>query len=211
MFQTSQNRKDANNHLGSFIKSWIFTPRTSNRFLFYLIGLLLLAVIFVIRYGTEYLPMIKEIPSVLLYAIPLIIGPIVNYFKTRGKVQEWTLYEQGYVMKYMKHKEYTGEQISGYWTDFSHCTFDEKGVKLISAGPAKRNVRIKAERNVMEIYSVCRERISIVQAERLSDSSKAPGAPNTPEQRRVAKMEQRHRYAHKRDWSWNDVFGNTDK
>ncbi|MDZ7722509.1 MAG: hypothetical protein U5R06_06755 [candidate division KSB1 bacterium] len=201
MFQASQNQKDSRNSLGKSIKTWVYTPKTSNRFLFYLIGLLLLAVVFVIRYGEDYLPMIKKIPSIVLYAIPLVIGPAVNYFRTRGKAQEWTLYEHGYIMKFIKNNEYTGEQISGYWKDFSRCNYDEKGVKLISSGPGRKNLRVKAERNVMEIFSICRERIGIAEAERLSHSSKAPGAPDTPEQRRVAKMEQRHRHAHKRDWS----------
>lgn len=196
--------KDKSDTLGKQVKSWIYKPPKSNKFVYYIIGLLLLAAIFAVTFGEEILPILKELPDIVIYALPFIIGPLVSYFKSRNKDHEYTLYEHGFQIKYLKDGRYTGEEGMGYWHDYDRVTYDDKGVKLISSNPAKRNFRIRAQVNVMEIYSICRERISIVQAKRLDSKSKAPGPPNTKEQRRVAKMEERHGERERgQQWDWD--------
>ncbi len=204
MIHSNSSVRDKSDMLGKVIKSWIYEPPKSNKFVYYIIGLLLLVAIFAVTIGEEILPILKDLPDFFIYALPFIIGPLVSYFKSRGKDHEYTLYEHGFHIRYLKDKKYTGEEEMSKWHDYDKVTYDEKGVKLISNNPAKRNFRIRAQVNVMEIYSICRERISIVQAERLDSKSKAPGPPNTKEQRRVAKMEERHGERQRgQQWEWD--------
>ncbi len=174
---------------GRVLISWIYKPKKSRQFIFYLLGLIAALGIFAVMYGEQFLPWLKKIPETLIYVIFLALGPLLNLLRSFGKTQEWTLFEHGYSVRYSNEGKTSGEEKHESWEDYKSCTYDADSVTLIPVQTLKRRVKMHAAMNAMEIYSICRERISIAQARVLHRPTRTPSTPNTPERRRMAKME----------------------
>jgi hypothetical protein len=174
---------------GRVLTSWVYKPQKSKRFLFYILGVVVALGIFLVTYGSRFLPLLEKIPETLLYIVFLALGPLLNLFKSVGKVQEWTLFERGFSVKYSNEGKGTGDEKYVLWEKFKSCTYDSNSVTLLPAQKVGRKIKMRASVNAMEIYSICRERISIAQAQVLHRPNRAPSTPNTPEQRRIAKLE----------------------
>jgi hypothetical protein len=188
--------------LGRELVSWVYKPKKSNRFLIYILGLLGALIVFAVMYGSRFLPWLEKLPDALIYILFLAIGPLLNYFRSFGKSQQWSLHEYGYRVKYMNEGKGTGDEKINYWHEFSTCTYDANVVTLVPRTRFKSKVKLRTSRNAMEIYSICRERISIAQAARLHRKTRAPKTPDTPEQRRMAKIEKQYarRFSGTTDW-----------
>ncbi len=163
-----QERKSA---LGAEITSWVYKPPKSNRFLFAALGVAGAFIIFMLYYGEQVLPWIKQLPPVLIYIVLFLLSPLLKYLSSLGREQEWSLYSQGYLLR-LRGKNNQREERIGWWHDFLSCTYDSKGVLLIAKNPMRRNVRVNATHNAMEIYTICRERISMIHAERVESLGK---------------------------------------
>ncbi len=174
---------------GRVLTSWVYKPQKSKRFLFYIFGLVVALGIFIATYGSRFLPLLEKIPETLLYVVFLALGPLLNLFKSMGKNQEWTLFEHGFSVKYTTEGKAAGDEKFDLWEKYKSCTYDSNSVTLIPAQRFGRKVKMRASVNAMEIYSMCRERISIAQAQVLHRPTRFPKTPNTPEQRRMAKLE----------------------
>jgi len=178
-------------NLGTVITSWRYKPQKSNKFLYAALGVIGAFIIFTVMYGPQLLPWLKSIPTIVIYAVLFLISPLLKLLSIRGRDQDWALYEHGYIVVYIGKNNEREERI-GFWRNFRSCTYDSKGVKLIPAVPFQKAVRINAPRNVMEIYSICRERISMAQAESLETAVRVPGRPNTREQRQLSRAERKY-------------------
>ena len=187
--------------LGKPLLTWVYKPQKSNKFLYYILGLLFAVVLFLFTYGSQLAPWLRKIPDYAVYIIFILFGPAVNLLRSMGKDQEWTLYEHGFIVRYIDKNNNTGNERVGLWRDYKSALYHAQQVTLIPGAPARRKVKIRAPRNVMEVYSLCRERISIAQAANLQSKMRRPTVPNTPEQRRVAQMEKRMRRRSQSQWS----------
>lgn len=193
--------------LGKVISSWNYKPPKSNKFLYSVLGVIGAFIIFAVVYGENILPWLKHIPSILIYALIFLLSPLLKYFAGFGKDQFWTLYENGYSVRY-EGKNGAGEEKIGWWKDYSGCSYDSKGVKLIPLSPFRKAVRMKTTANVTEVYSVARERISMTRAHVLEKSIPAPARPRTKEQRHIQKIERRTRQEHSENVDvWKSLFG----
>jgi len=184
---TPPDRKTA---LGTEIKSWVYKPPKSNKFLYATLGVLGTFVLFMIYYGEQVLPWIKRLPPVLIYIVLFMLSPLLKYLSTLGREQEWALYSQGYLLR-LRSKNNQREERIGWWRDFASCTYDSKGVLLISRSPMRRNVRVAAAHNVMEVYTICRERISRIHAETVERSGRTPRAPQSAKTKRISQLPQK--------------------
>ena len=189
--------------LGSVISSWIYKPPKSNKFLYAALGVIAALAMFITYYGDHLLPWIKHIPSFMFYVAIFMLSPLIKYLGTLGKDEVWTLYEHGYVMA-RQEKGATRDERMGFWKDFSGCNYDRKGVTLIPAIPLRPRMRIKASYNVMEVYSIARDRISTAHAQTVSQSVQPPARPNTWEQRQLHRAERKYGHtAQKRPGFWD--------
>lgn len=164
--------RDNKTALGSEITSWLYKPPKSNRFLYATLGVLASLVLFMIYYGQQVLPWIKRIPAVVLYLLIFLISPVLKYLSGLGREEEWVLYGEGYLVR-IRGKNNQREERYGWWRDYSSCSYDARGVILVPRNALRRNVRVFANRNTMEIYSICRERISVIHAQEIEASAKA--------------------------------------
>lgn len=190
LFKTSIEKDRSS--LGKLLLSWVYRPKKSNQFIFYILGLLGALALFIVMYGSRFLPWLEKLPDALIYVLFLAIGPVLNLFKSLGKSQEWTLYERGYVVKFINQGKGTGDERFDAWHYYKSCTYDGNSVTLMPAHQLRRKVKMRTTMNAMEIYSICRERISIAQAELLYQSTRQAATPNTPAQRRLAQMEKQY-------------------
>lgn len=190
--QNSLNKNSGSRSLGSSLYSWIYKPQKSNKWLFGLLSVLAVAVFFGYSYLDQILPWLKKVPAIVVYGVIMALGWFLQTLQKKGKDQEWILYEKGYKVIYL-NKSGEGESRVGYWQDFKTCTYDEKSVKLITDTPFKGNVNIPVKTNVMEVYSLCRERISIAHSKKMYDSAPELQRPNTPEQRHLMRKERQER------------------
>jgi hypothetical protein len=191
--------------LGKTISSWVYKPAKSDKFWLAAVGLVVALVVFTINWGDKLLPWIKHIPSFLFYVAIFLLSPLIKYLSTVGKDEVWTLYENGYSMA-KQEKGALQDVRMGYWKDYSGCTYDHKGVKLIPAAPMRPGVRIKASYNVMEVYSIARDRISAAHAEKINQSVQPPARPNTWEQRQLQRAEQKYGHqAKKQKGFWDQI------
>ena len=174
--------------LGSVITSWTYKPPKSNKFLFAALGVIGALLVFTIFYGEQFLPWIKKIPSIFIYIAIFMLSPLLKLLGSMGRDQHWTLHEDGFSVLIMGKNNERQEQF-GYWHDYKNCTYQKNVVKLVPAGPFKKGVRIITTANVMEVYSICRERISMAQAVRLEKSVIKPKPPKTREQEKLKRME----------------------
>ena len=187
---------------GRQLMSWVYKPQKSNKFLFYILGLLGAAAIFLFTYGAELVPWLDKFPQYAIYIVFLLIGPALNFMRSLGKDQEWTLYENGFEVYYLEKSKGQKNKTTGHWRDYKSATYGADFVLLIPSSAARRKLKIRIALSVMEVYSLCRERISLAQAENLQNRMRRPQTPNTPEQRRVAQME-RHTKRHSRASGWS--------
>jgi hypothetical protein len=187
--QQSLNKEENNRSLGTSLYSWMYKQEKSSKWIFALLSILAVAVFFAYSYLDQILPFLKKIPALAVYAIIMALGWILQNFQKKGKDQEWTIYENGYKVTYLS-KTGQGESRVGYWHDFKTCSYSEDSVKLISAQPLKGNVKMPVRTNVMEVYSICREYISIAHSKKLYDSAPVIQRPNTREQRHLMRKQQ---------------------
>ncbi|MBN2000403.1 hypothetical protein JW935_22830 [candidate division KSB1 bacterium] len=190
MFQKGKAQTTVND-LGKIITSWIYKPPKSNKFLYYVLGVLGALVIFTIYWGEDLLPWIKKIPSMLIYVAIFLFTPLVKLLKGMGKDEEWTLYENGFVAIKKQNNAAVSQRI-GHWRDFTRCSYDKKGVKLQTDMPFQPALRVPVSMNTMEIYSICRERISLAAAHKLDKAVKPPERPKTQEQQRLRRAENKY-------------------
>ncbi|MBN1482168.1 hypothetical protein EH223_07920 [candidate division KSB1 bacterium] len=202
-FKTSIEKDKSS--LGRQLVSWVYKPKKSNRFVFYILGLVGALALFIVMYGSRFLPWLEKLPDALIYVLFLAIGPVLNFFKSLGKTQEWTLYERGFVVKYMNQGKGTGDERFEAWHHYKSCTYEGNSVTLLPAHQLKRKVKMRTAMNAIEIYSICRERISIAQAEVLHHQVRTVKTPDTPEQRRMAQLEKRYS-KRSQDFNWKDIF-----
>jgi hypothetical protein len=186
------NGQDNTPHLGETIISWVYKPRKSNKFLYAAGGVVIGLVIAVLLYGEELVPWLKKVPSFLLYLVLIGLSPLLKGLSGLGKTQEWTLGKKGFAVSIIDKGKSSQVSKAGYWKDYKNCRYDKKGVKLIPVIPMRPSMRIYATNNIMEVYSICRERISMSQAEQLDKSSTSPARPNTREQRQIRRAERRY-------------------
>jgi len=191
--------------LGKELQSWVYRSQKSNKFLYYIGGLVFAGILFLFTYGRQFLPWIKKAPDYAIYIIFLLFGPALNLMRSMGKDREYTLFENGFVIRFFdKNKSAKNEQI-GFWRDYKGADYNGEQVTLIPSSSARRKVKIKAAQNVMQVFSLCRERISIAQTENLQMLMRRPKTPNTPEQRRAARM-QRQSQQRRRTSNWPKSF-----
>jgi hypothetical protein len=189
--------------LGPSITSWVYKPARSDKFWISAAGVIAALVFFTLQWGDQILPWLKHIPSSMFYIAIFILSPLMKYVTSMGKDEVWTLYENGYTMARQDKGSLQDERI-GYWKDFSGCTYDSKGVKLISANPMRPGTRIKARANLMEVYPIARERIAIAHAQKVSQSVQTPSVPNTREQRYLQRAHQKYSHMERRKTGfWN--------
>lgn len=186
------NGRDNNLRLGETITSWVYTPRKSNKFLYATAGVILGLVVAVILYGEDLLPWLKKVPSMFIYLVLVGLSPLLKELSGRRKSQEWILGADGFAVKILDKGKASVVSKAGYWPDYKSCQYDKKGVKLLPRISLRPSVRIYASNNIMEVYSICRERISMAQAVRLDKSSTSPVRPNTREQRQIDRAERRY-------------------
>ncbi|MBN1543021.1 hypothetical protein JW992_12845 [candidate division KSB1 bacterium] len=160
-------------NLGSEIVSWIYKPVRSNSVLFSILAVILTAAIFLWPMVRDFLPFLQEIPAIFLYLLVLIGAPLLKRLTNKGKNQEWFLFERGYRVRYLA-REGASEEKYGLWHTFKTCTYDAKGIKLIPENSLASAVRIPVQLNVMGIYTIVRERISMAHADELDKASPAP-------------------------------------
>lgn len=187
---TNQERleEEIHEHLGKMILSWVHKQPKSNKFLFAALGVIGALFVFTIFYGPKLLPWLKSVATWIQYLALLILVPLFKYFSSLGKDQMWNLYEHGYLLR-LTHEGRILQQKIGFWKNYSGCTYDSKGVRLIPRMGLRGSVKLNCTTNRMTVYSICRERISIANALSLSTKVKVPERPRTKEQRRLERME----------------------
>lgn len=183
--------------LGNAITTWLYKPPKSNKLLLFIAILIIGLIVFLPAIADSMLPWLKKIPSIVFYLLILMIGPLMKYIGGLSKDQEWTLYQNGYGVVH-KVKDKQPEERIGLWKDYTSCSYDQKSVYLIPENPLKGRVKIPTLVNAVEIYSICRERISMVRSIQLDKSVHAPQRPNTREQRRL------HRHERKGKWGFDE-------
>ncbi|MBD3385141.1 hypothetical protein GF407_09455 [candidate division KSB1 bacterium] len=186
------NKDESNHSLGTSLYSWMYKPEKSSKWIFALLSIVAVAVFFAYSYLDQILPFLKKIPALAVYGIIMALGWILQNFQKQGKDQEWTLYENGYKVTYLS-KTGQGETRMGYWGDYKTCSYSDDSVKLISDQPLKSNVKMPVKTNVMEVYSICREHISIAHSKKLYDSAPVIQRPDTREQRHLMRKAQEKR------------------
>jgi hypothetical protein len=159
--KASPNKQKRN--LGTFITSWIYKPPKSNKFLYAALGVFVSLIFFTLSYGEQLLPWLKRVPAVAIYFFIFLIPPIARFVSGLNKEQQWTLYENGYMFTVRGGQEQQAEK-TGYWTDFTTCSYSGIQVKLMPKSNFRLAVKISTAGNVMEVYSICRERIARSQA-----------------------------------------------
>ncbi|MBN1466658.1 hypothetical protein JXA02_12960 [candidate division KSB1 bacterium] len=192
---------------GRLLLSWTYTPKKSNRFLLYLLGLLGAFFVFMLLYGSHFLPWLDRIPDIFIYVLFFAVGPVLNFFRSLGKTQEWTLYERGFSVKFVNRGKGTGDERFDWWHHYKSCTYDSNMVTLLPSRPSKRKIKMRTVMTAMEIFSICRERISIAQTELLHVHSRTTRTPDTPEQRRIAQLNRQYSSrVQKGSADWKDLF-----
>ncbi len=191
-------------NLGSVITSWLYKPKKSKKFLFYILGLLVSIAVFLFFYGEQLLPWIKKIPAIVLYLLFFIITPVIKFFSSKSMDQQWVLYTKGFVVQYISNRG-DQSQKTGFWSDFTRCTYDKNYVILEPQSRFQKKIKIPTNLNLMEIYAICRERTSIAQAEKLDKSVRAPEFSNTKIQRHLMKKQQSNQSSFKTpNFNWKN-------
>lgn len=193
--------------LGNSITTWKITQKKSKKILFAAIAVIGGLLITFMLYFDHLVPFLKKIPSIVIYGLIFLLSPLLNLLTGKSKDQTWTLYENGYSVLY-EGKGGGGQEKIGFWHDYTSCTYDDSGVKLVSANPFSKGLKIRTKGNVTEVYSIARERISMASAHKLDKAIKAPTRPNTPEQRRLRRAEEKAQRSHRADKDvWQKNFG----
>jgi len=185
--------------LGKVIISWVHKPKKSNKFLVAAVGVIGALFVFTIFYGPKLLPWIKSVATWIQYLAIFALMPLFKYITSLSKDQMWSLHDNGFLVRFV-HEGKVLQQKIGFWKDYTSCTYDDKGVRLIPKMGIRRPVRVSCTTNRMEVYSFCQERISIANAVSLDSKIKAPEPPKTREQRRLRRMEK-----------WNNWITDTQK
>jgi len=180
--------REYNERLGKVVISWLHKQPRSNKFLFAAFGVLGALIVFTIFYGPKLLPWLKSVSSWVQYLALLLLTPLFKYVSSLGKDKMWTIYEHGFLVR-LTHEGKILQQRMGMWSDYSGCTYDNKGVRLIPKMGLRRSMRMECTTNRMEVYSICRERISVANAISLATKIKAPERPRTREQRHLQRLE----------------------
>jgi hypothetical protein len=199
--------------LGNVLSTWKIEQKKSSKFLFAAIAVIGGLLITFFMYFDHLVPFLKKIPSIVIYGLIFLLSPLLNFFTGKSKDQDWTLYENGYTVLY-RGKSGGGQEKIGFWRDFTSCTYDKNGVKLVSQNPFKKGIKIRTKGNVTEVYSIARERISMAVAQKLDKAVKVPSRPNTPEQRKLHRAEMKTQRAHQADkdaWKQNYGFSSEPK
>lgn len=192
--------------LGPSITSWVYKPTKSNKFWISALGVLIALVFFTLQWGDKILPWLKHIPSSLFYVAIFLLSPLLKFLGTLGKDEIWTLYENGFSMARQEKGALQDERI-GFWKDYSGCTYDHKGVKLMSANPMRPGARIKAGFNLMEVYSISRDRIAIAHAQKISQTVDSFSTPGTRMHHHLKRAEQKYsRLGAKKRGFWNSLM-----
>ncbi len=184
--------KEELTQLGDLLTSWKYVPTRSNKFLFFILGILGGLVLFLIYYGENLIPWLKKLPAIFIYIALFMISPFLKYLSGLGKDQEWSLFKNGYIVRIIDKDKVTEERV-GWWRNFKSCTYDAKGVKLIPGSAMQRPVRIFAPQNTTAVYSICREQISIALAHKIEHIVKIPVKSRSSQQKYLDKIEKRHR------------------
>ncbi len=184
--------KEEPGELGELLTSWKYIPTRSNKFLFFILGILGGLVLFLIYYGENLIPWLKKLPAIFIYITLFLISPFLKYLSGLGKDQEWSLFKKGYIVRTVDKDKVT-EEKTGWWKDFKSCTYDAKGVKLIPKTALQRPVRIFALQNTTAVYSICREQISIAYALEIEHDVKIPVKSRSSQQKYLDKMEKKLR------------------
>lgn len=188
----NNNVKEEFTQLGELLTSWKYIPKRSNKFLYFMLGILGGLVLFLLYYGENLLPWLKKLPAIFIYIALFLISPLLKYLSGLGKDQEWSLFKNGYMVRVIDKDKVTEEKM-GWWKDFKSCTFDKKGVKLIPKTALQQSVRIFAPHNTTAVYSICREQISIAYAYQIEHTVKIPERSRSAQQKYLDKMEQKLR------------------
>ena len=197
--------------LGNVISTWKYTQKKSSKFIFTAIAVIGGLLITFVYFFDNLLPFLKHIPSIAIYGLIFLLSPLLKYFTGKSKDQIWTLHENGFTVLY-EGKNGGGEERIGNWRDYSSCSYDSSGVKLISNNLFRKGMKIPTIGNVTEIYAIARERISMASAEKLDKAVKVPGRPKTKEQRQLHKAEKRTRREHQTEVdTWKQMFGPSSK
>ncbi len=179
---------EKNNQLGAVITSWRYSPQRSKKFLYYILGLTGGLAVFLMYYGQDLLPLLKEIPEYFLYFFVFLISPFIKFFKTNRGDQEWALYDKGYSLVVMEDDKIVNT-ITGYWQDYSTCNYKEKQVILVPANKAKRVIKMNTPNNTRDVYMVCREMISMAWEESTVKQIQDQHIVKSPQQKHLEKYE----------------------
>lgn len=157
-------------NLGTSLISWIYKQPRSNKFVYAALAVIAGLVIALSVYGQELLPWLKKIPPIAIYLLIFLLSPLVKFLSNLGKDREYQLFTKGFAIINIGRGGDRSEQFS-LWQDYSGCTFQNNQVILQPRTAYRSKIRLFTNNNVMEVYSICRERISIAHAEKVSQSS----------------------------------------
>ncbi len=145
--------------LGDPITTWVFKPAKTQKTVFTILGVLGGLLITFIIYGSQFFPWFKKISTYLLYLAIFALSPLVKYLSAMGKDYYYELYVNGFVIR---RKGSRGLEIirQAAWDAFESCQRVADGVKLASKTPFERSVKLNATANVMEVFSICSEKIN---------------------------------------------------
>lgn len=164
--------KTDRHQLGHSITSWSYKPQYSMSMIIFVIGVIVAGIVFALTFLRGQMPWLRKIPNTLIYVLLLFLGPLMNIIKSWGRERRYTLYDHGFVTVYKISDASPGEEKVNEWLEFSGCTYNEKGVTLFSSAKFPKRIRLRSTVNVAGIYSICRDRISSVHAQKLQQTSR---------------------------------------
>lgn len=149
--------------LGSQIISWTYKPAKAQKTIFAILAVIGGLALAVILYGSQFFPWLKKFGSYVLYIAVFALSPLVKYFVGLSKDYYYELYDHGFLIHRRSAKGL--EPIkSALWEEFNSCQKLDKGVKLVTRMPFERGVVLYAKSNIMEVLSICREKINIAKS-----------------------------------------------
>lgn len=185
------SEKSSPPELGKALTSWVYRSKRSGAFAGYFLGLVAALAVFLMIYGRHFIPVLEKIPDTLLYVLIFTVGPLIKMIKGLGKDRLYDLYENGFTVTPLAKGAPAGEVKVGYWSSFKSCTYTSNAVILLSGTAFKGSIRLMVNANVVAVYSLCRERISIAQMNSVTALNPSAETPNTAEQRKLKSYEKR--------------------